>query len=62
MVGPPSSANFVDGGKNNSQQRETLPTLQVPIRLTNVWYGRIDGIMDLLPSKFSGLVCFKAQE
>jgi hypothetical protein len=39
----------VDGGKNPSQQRETLPVLQVPIRLTNVWYGRLDGIMDPLP-------------
>ena len=41
----------VDGGKNPSQQRGSLPVLQVPIRLTNVWYGRLDGIMDLLPSR-----------
>ena len=40
----------VDGGKNPSQQRGSLPVPQVPIRLTNVWYGRPDGIMDLLPS------------
>ena len=39
----------VDGGKNPSQQRETLLISQDPIRLTNVWYGRLDGIMDLLP-------------
>ena len=39
----------VDGGKNPSQQRETLPIPQVPIRLTNVWCGRLDGIMDSLP-------------
>ena len=39
----------VDGGKNPSQQRETLPIPQVPIRLTNVWCGRLDGIMDPLP-------------
>ena len=34
----------VDGGKNPSQQRETLPVLQVPIRLTNVlvWQARWD--------------------
>ena len=42
----------VDRGKNLLQQRETLPVPQVPIRLTNVWYGRLDGIMDPLPSKF----------
>ena len=41
----------VDGGKNTSQQRETLPVPQVLIILMNVWYGRIDGIMDPLPSK-----------
>ena len=53
----------VDGGKNPSQERETLPIPQVPIRLTNVWYGRLDGIMDTLPSKFWFVVgCFKAQE
>ena len=28
---------FVDVGKNPSQQRETLPIPQAPIRLTNVW-------------------------
>jgi len=39
----------VDGGKNPSQQRETLPVPQVPIRLTNVWNGRLDGVMDSLP-------------
>ena len=52
----------IDEGKNTSQQRETLPIPQVSIRLTNVWYGRLNGIMDLLPSKFGGLVRFKAQE
>ena len=61
--GPPSSANFVDKGKNTSQQRDTLPIPQVPIRLTNVWYSRLDGIMDPLPSKvWLVLDCFKAQE
>ena len=49
MVGPPSSANFVDRGKNPLQQKGSLSILQVPIRLTNVWYGRLDGIMDPLP-------------
>ena len=39
----------VDWGKNPSQQRETLPVLQVPIRLMNIWCGRLDGIMDPLP-------------
>lgn len=39
----------VDGVQNPSQQRGTLPILQVPIRLTNVWCGRPDRIMDLLP-------------
>ena len=53
----------VDGGKNPSQQRETLPVPQVPIRLTNVWYGRLDEIMDLLPSKvWLVVVGFKVQE
>ena len=33
----------------------SLPVLQVPIRLTNIWYGRLDGIMDPLPSKFGWL-------
>ena len=51
MVGPPSSANFVDGGKNPLQQRVSLTILQVPIRLTNIWYGKPDGIMDPLPSR-----------
>ena len=46
-----SSEKCVDGGKNPSQQRETLPVPQVQIRLTNVWYGRIDEIMDSFPSK-----------
>ena len=41
----------VDGGKNPLQQRGSLPVPQVPIRLTNVWYGRPDGIMDPLPSR-----------
>jgi hypothetical protein len=45
---PPSSTNFVDEGKNPSQQRETHPIPQVPIRLTNIWYGRLDKIMDPL--------------
>ena len=40
---------FVDEGKNPSQQWETLLVPQVPIRLTNVWCGRLDGIMDPLP-------------
>ena len=40
----------VDGGKNPSQQRGSLPVPQVPIRLTNVWYGRPDEIMDALKS------------
>ena len=61
MVGPPYSSNFVDGGKKPSQQRETLPVLQAPSRLTNVWYGRLDKIMDPLPSKVGSIV-FKAQE
>ena len=39
----------VDGGKNPSQQRGSLPVPQVPIRLMNVWYGRPDGVMDPLP-------------
>ena len=52
----------IDGGKNPSQQRETLPIPQVPIRLMSIWYGKLDGIMDSLPSKFGGLVYFKAQE
>ena len=43
---------LIDRGKNSSQQRDTLPVPQVPIRLTNVWYGRLDGIMDPLPSNF----------
>ena len=52
----------VDRVKNPSQQRDTLP-IQVPIRLTNIWYGRLDGIMDLLASKvWLVLVGFKAQE
>ena len=59
LVGPPSSANFVDMHKNPSQQRETLPVPQAEIRLTNVWYGRIDGIMDPLPSKFVVLCSLK---
>ena len=41
----------VDGGKNPSQQRGSLPVPQVAIRLTNIWYGRPDRIMDLLPSR-----------
>ena len=49
-------------GKIPLQQRGSLPILQVPIGLTNIWYGRIDGIMHLLASKFGGLVFFKAQE
>ena len=40
----------VDKGKNPSQQKGSLPVLQFPIRLTNVWYGRPDRIMDPLPS------------
>ena len=39
----------VDRGENTSQQRGTLLVLQVPIRLTNVWCGKLDEIMDLLP-------------
>ena len=53
----------VDRGKNPSQQRETMPVLQVPIRLMNVWYGSLDGIMDMLPSKVWFVVgFFKARE
>ena len=48
---PPPPSGSVDGGKNPSQQRGSLPVPQVPIRLTNVWYGRPDGIMDPLPSR-----------
>ena len=51
MVGPPSSTNFVDGGKNPLQQKGSLPIPQVLIRLTNIWYGKPDGIMDPLPSR-----------
>ena len=51
----------VDGGKNPLQQRDTLPIPQVPIRLTNVWQGKLDGIMDPLPSKV-WLIGFKAKE
>ena len=51
MIDPPSSANFVDRGKNPSQERGSLLVLQVPIRLTNVWYGKSDMMMDPLPSK-----------
>ena len=41
----------------------SLPVPQVPIRLMNVWCGRLDGIMDPLPSKVWFVVdCFKAQE
>ena len=29
----------------------SLPVLQVPIRLMNVWYGKPNGIMDPLPSR-----------
>ena len=54
---------LIDGGKNLSQQRETLPILQVPVILTNVWYRRVDGIMDPLPSNvWLVLDCFKSQE
>ena len=41
----------VDGGKNPLQQRGSLPIPQVPIRLTNIWYGRPDRVMDSLPSR-----------
>ena len=41
----------VDGGKNTSQKRGSLPISQVPIRLMNFWYGRPDRIMDPLPSR-----------
>ena len=41
----------IDGSKNPSQQRGSLPVPQVPIILTNVWYGRPDEIMDPLPSR-----------
>ena len=41
---------LLTGGKNPSQQRGSLPILQVLIRLTNVWYGRPDRSMDPLPS------------
>ena len=46
---PPSNANFVDGGKYPSQTRGTLTIPQDTIRLTNIWCGRPDGIMDPLP-------------
>ena len=53
----------IDRGKNPSQQRETLPIPQVPIRLMNVWYGRINMIIDPLPYKVWFMVgFFKAQE
>ena len=39
----------VDGGRNPSQQRGSLPIPQVPIRIMNVWCGRLDRIMDPLP-------------
>lgn len=39
----------VDAAKIPSQQRGSLPIPQVPIRLTNVWCGRLDGIMAPLP-------------
>ena len=39
----------VDGVQIPSQQRETLYVPQVPIRLTNIWYGRLCGIVDRLP-------------
>ena len=42
--------SFVDRGKNPLQQRGSLLIPQVPIRLTNVWYGSPDGIMNPLPS------------
>ena len=41
----------VDGGKNPLQQKGSLPISQVPIRLTNTWYGRPDEIMESLPSR-----------
>ena len=47
FVGQP----LVDRGKSPSQQRGSLPVPQVPIRLTNIWYGRPDGIMGPLPSR-----------
>ena len=50
-LGPPSSAIFVDGGKISSHQGGWLPIPQVPIKIMNVWYGRPDEIMDLLPLK-----------
>ena len=43
-----SLLGLFDGDKNPLQQRETMFVLQVPIRLTNVWYGRLNDIMDLL--------------
>lgn len=53
----------VDGGKNLSQQMEVLPILQVSIRVTDVWYGKIDEIVDPLPSNvWLVVVGFKAQE
>ena len=39
----------VDGGKNLSEQRGSLPVSQVPIRLTNVWCGGPNEIMAMLP-------------
>jgi hypothetical protein len=40
-----------DGGKITSQKGGWLPIPQVPIRFTNAWYGKTDGIVDPLPSK-----------
>ena len=42
-------SSSVDGGKNTLQQRGSLPILEDPIRLMNVWCGRPDEIMDPLP-------------
>ena len=37
-----------DGGKCPSQQIGALPIPQIPIRLTNIWYRRLNEIMDPL--------------
>ena len=54
--------NFFDGGGNPSQQKGSLPILQVPIRLTDVWCGRPHEIMEPLPLKEVLIICFKAQK
>ena len=52
----------VDGGENPSQQSETLPVPQVPIRLMNIWNGRLDEIIDPSRSKCLVIVALKLKE